>query len=58
MAYHNAGVVFWKVKVINQPKETVACGIWKRLLCEKDENGQRIERNEKLLKHRGGRPKK
>ena len=28
----NAGVVAWAVKVLNQRGETVASGVWKRLI--------------------------
>ncbi|MBE7005074.1 MAG: dehydratase [Ruminococcaceae bacterium] len=31
----NKGVVVFKVKVINQQAETVASGLWKKILCER-----------------------
>lgn len=54
MAHQNAGVVFWKVKVINQRDETVASGIWKRLICENEENSCKNAENDKLSELGGG----
>jgi acyl dehydratase len=45
--FQKAGVVFWKVKVINQRNETVASGVWKRLIREKEE--EKMENDELII---------